>query len=241
MIARDRIGAVIAQSPRIASLPRDRRGLPIPYVVFRDDAGNPDFIVNDIRRVLECLSKGLCGVCGQGMDRDDVWMIGGPGSALDPRGMYNDGPVHHECGAASLRMCPYLAIRRHKGMKPVAKQSVLSKMVEDGKALGFVDPTMDPNKPESFILGRVDGLAAVGSQHDFRLIPNRPFIEIEEWAGGTVIQQARLGQVGMDAIMEAYRLDGERRMKSRGETIFNLAPFQLLAWSGGLSGEFPWT
>jgi len=38
---------------------RDRRGLPIPFVVYRDVTGMPHFTINDVGAVDEVLSKKL--------------------------------------------------------------------------------------------------------------------------------------------------------------------------------------
>ena len=40
----------------------------------------------------------------------DTWLIGGKGSAFDPRGLYNDPPVCGEAKDYAMQVCPYLAM-----------------------------------------------------------------------------------------------------------------------------------
>lgn len=237
--------AIVAASPRVSRLPRDKRGLPIPHVVLRDpETGEPDFIVNDTRTLLDCAQNGICHICGETLPDNDVWMLGGPGSALDPRGLYNDGPMHHECGRASLRLCPYLALPAHRGMKPLAKEGVLARAVREGRALAFIDPTVDPTKPETFIFGRVAGLLVRISVRPpgvpiVRFLPNRPFVEIEEWSGGVLLAATRPADPGYSAKQKVLRARGLASMKAAGVSYTQLAPAQHAAWTNRLTG-FPW-
>jgi len=97
--------------PRLAARPFDtRRGLPIPYVSEHND-GSIDFsLINGIR-VLDCIRRGLCSACGQPHE-PQLAFVGGPGGFHQRR--YTDAPMHLECAQCSLRLCPYLALERHR-------------------------------------------------------------------------------------------------------------------------------
>lgn len=91
---------------RIAELPRDERGYPIPFFAQYVD-GKPDLRIADGRKAVRCDHDLLCWVCGQAL-LTSVCFIGGPKSAQS--GTYSDGPMHRDCAEFSLRVCPHLAI-----------------------------------------------------------------------------------------------------------------------------------
>lgn len=96
---------------RLAARPFDaRRKLPIPYVSEQDD-GSVNFSVLNGARVLECAREGLCSACGQPHEYR-IAFVGGPGGFRMRR--YTDAPMHIECAQWSLRLCPYLAVERHR-------------------------------------------------------------------------------------------------------------------------------
>lgn len=229
------IAELLEVSPRVAKLPRDRRGLPIPYVVLKDEHNTPDFIVNDTKLVYQCIAEGRCSLCGEKMDDEDVWFVGGQMSGLDPRGMYIDPPVHHECGSFALQVCPYLAFGRYKGFKDPEKAKIFQRLISEGRVVGYVDPTVDKNRPESFIFGRVNGYIAIDVGGHIKLLPNRPFAELEEWKDGERIATAK-----HPSELARFRARGEQMMASRRETLFDLPDLMQAAWTDRFAGEFPW-
>src|SRR6185437_6539467 len=96
--------------PEMEHLDRDPRGLPIPFIVYRDKDGNPDFRINDMEKVSRCISEGLCAISGLKLADDDVWFIGGPQSAYRPAGAYLDPPSKRVCAEWALQVCPFLAM-----------------------------------------------------------------------------------------------------------------------------------
>ena len=58
---------------RMKALPRDRRGLPVPYIVAFGKDGTPHFTINDHRKVEKVLIEDRCGICGQTLHRKR-WM-----------------------------------------------------------------------------------------------------------------------------------------------------------------------
>ena len=92
--------------PRLARRPRDRRGLPVPFVQASHPDGSPDFTAVDARLVMDAIGRHLCGLCGQ---RLDYWIafVGGPTSVAQQ--MFLDPPMHVDCARAALQLCPHMA------------------------------------------------------------------------------------------------------------------------------------
>lgn len=115
---------------RIARLPKDERGYPVPFFVQWFDAagqptewgvGKPDQRLADERKLYVCREKSLCWICGEPLA---YWIgfIGGP-KAVGNR-TFADGPMHLECAEFSVRACPHLthpgAKRREGGAKELS-------------------------------------------------------------------------------------------------------------------------
>lgn len=105
--------------PRIAKLPRDHRGFPVPYFVqwMHGDKpcphgeGVPDFRVIDTHKFLVALRLPRCWVCGENMGRHRVFSIG-PMCAVNR--VISEPPSHRECAEWSVKACPFLSKPRMK-------------------------------------------------------------------------------------------------------------------------------
>jgi len=99
----------LAQVPmpaRIAGLPREHRGYPVPvFVQWRD--GKPDFRVMRPDYLVHCVKHKVCWICGGPLGRNMTFPIG-------PMCMINrtsaEPPSHLECAEYSAKVCPFLAI-----------------------------------------------------------------------------------------------------------------------------------
>jgi len=91
---------------RIARLPRDHLGRPVPWFVAWID-GKPDFRVVGPGKVRDAVRLGLCWVCGVAFRRreDQAFLIG-------PMCVVNrvsaEPPSHLGCAVWSARNCPFL-------------------------------------------------------------------------------------------------------------------------------------
>ena len=61
--------ARVKEPDRIARLPHDKRGYPIPWNVERGVDNAPLFIVNDAAKDLLALRHGICPICGENLGR----------------------------------------------------------------------------------------------------------------------------------------------------------------------------
>lgn len=90
---------------RIAKLPRDERGYPIPFFVGYDDRGLPDFRMMDAHKLTRAVKDRLCWICGEPLGRYLAFAIG-PMCALNRNNA--EPPMHKECALFSVKTCPFL-------------------------------------------------------------------------------------------------------------------------------------
>jgi hypothetical protein len=171
-------------------LDRDRRGYPVPVIVFRDDAGIPHFTINDTIKRAAVVLDDLCGICGDKLHRGR-WFCGGPMSALLPQGAYLDPPMHYECMAYALAVCPYLALPNYA--KEIGARTVKP---ENAGAVIFEDPTVINDRIPVFVAIMVTGQKLMAGGH---LFPRRPAMRTEYWRHGQ-----RLPDVEGEAMAWAY-------------------------------------
>lgn len=129
------------------NLPKDRRGLPIPFIVLRDRDQRPHFTVNDTSKTIRCLKDDLCPICGQKLHRGR-WFVGGPLSAFHPDGWYFDTPMHADCMRYALSVCPYLAASKYTGR--LEDLTVDPERLPDG-VVALKNVTIIPERPEIFV------------------------------------------------------------------------------------------
>jgi hypothetical protein len=167
---------------------RDRRGLPIPFVVYRDTTGVPHFTINDVSAVDEVLSKRLCGLCGKPLKLGQIWLIGGPGSSFLEDGMYIDPFMHEECGRYAAQVCPFIAAPNYS--KRIEAKTLKLEAVHDMARVH--DNQIAPPRPLFFALTRTSGFTLIdpqdGSGQKY-ILPDRPWKEVEFWQDGKRIAQ----------------------------------------------------
>lgn len=91
--------------PRIAALPLDERGYPVPYFVAWLD-GKPDFRIVDPEKLVNCVRARLCWVCGQGLGAHLAFAIG-PMCVVTRT--TSEPPSHLDCALWSMQGCPFLS------------------------------------------------------------------------------------------------------------------------------------
>lgn len=171
----------VPMPPRVAKLPRDRRGYPIPHIVQRDPQGLPLFTVNDANVTLRCIKRKLCPICGDRLDKT-LWFVGGPSSAFHPQGVYFDTAMHHECMVYALKVCPYMANPNYHIM--TNEKSIAA--LENRLGKGVVDNTQDPGRPRPMVAVMCFGQTIIDNgpnQLPF-IRPLHPYHGIEFWNDG---------------------------------------------------------
>jgi hypothetical protein len=89
---------------RIARLPLDRRGFPVPWFVSWRD-GLPQFPVVDAAKLGLAWSDERCWVCGERLGVHRSWVMG-PMSVIE--GATPEPPSHHDCATFAAEACPHL-------------------------------------------------------------------------------------------------------------------------------------
>jgi hypothetical protein len=92
-------------SERIKRLPRDPRGFPIPWFVYRDVTGAADFRIISPGKIQLAVRRDLCWVCGGKMSSRKCFVIG-PMCTLNH--ISAEPPMHKACAIFSATNCPFL-------------------------------------------------------------------------------------------------------------------------------------
>ena len=102
-------------TPRIAALPVDERGYPVPFFVqWLDEnnnpappgTGRPEFRMMDRHKLSRCIKEKLCWVCGEKLGVHMAFPIG-PMCAVNK--VTSEPPSHLECATWSVKGCPFLS------------------------------------------------------------------------------------------------------------------------------------
>lgn len=101
-----RLVDTVPMPPRIANLPRNAVGYPIPWFVAELDDGTRDFRIADQERHINALRFRLCWICGQNTGANVAFTIG-PMCAVNR--ISSEPPAHRDCAIYSARVCPFLA------------------------------------------------------------------------------------------------------------------------------------
>jgi hypothetical protein len=102
--------------PKMAHLPIDARGFPVPYFVAKVN-GVPDHRIAEPDALQSCVERNLCWLCGTPLGRYKAFCIG-PMCTITRT--ISEPPQHLECSLYAATACPFLtrphAKRRDAGM-----------------------------------------------------------------------------------------------------------------------------
>jgi hypothetical protein len=106
---------------RIAKLPRDEVGRPVPRFVATVD-GKPDFRIMDPEHLRRAIRLGVCWTCGETLGGHKHFVIG-PMCAVNR--VSAEPPSHNDCATYSAQACPFLTnpnkTRREANMPQTAE------------------------------------------------------------------------------------------------------------------------
>ena len=115
---------------KIAALPVDERGYPVPFFVAWID-GKPDFRIADPAKIVRCNKEKLCWTCGQSLGRYMAFPIG-PMCAINRTTA--EPPNHLSCAEWSVRGCPFLSrpkmVRREDELTETHERNVAGIMIK---------------------------------------------------------------------------------------------------------------
>ena len=101
-----------APPARVARLPQDGHGRPVPWFVAWI-AGRPDFRIVAQGKVAEAIRFGKCFICGEALGRWQTFPVG-PVSTLNRTAP--EPPSHKDCALYAVQVCPFL-VRPGKGRR----------------------------------------------------------------------------------------------------------------------------
>jgi len=91
---------------RMAKLPIDHRGYPVPKFVWRNPADDQwDFRVVDPGWMDRCLRFRVCWLCGEKLGSNMVFVVG-PMCVVNRAS--GEPPCHHECAQYAAKACPFM-------------------------------------------------------------------------------------------------------------------------------------
>src|SRR4249920_2430888 len=90
----------IPMPSRIAALPHDDRGFPIPFFVITMPDGTRDFRIMDHVRRDKCIRSSLCWICGEKLGTYKAFVIG-PMCTITRTS--SEPPSHRECAEYSCK------------------------------------------------------------------------------------------------------------------------------------------
>lgn len=151
---------------RIAKLPVDGRGYPVPwFVAWLDEnrepiergQGEPDFRIIHPEAVLEAITQQRCWICGSRLGAHRTFVIG-PMCAVNRTSA--EPPSHLDCGDFAARACPFLTrphMRRNEKPKPdgLAEAPGIALMRNPGVALVWTTKSYRPRRDPNGFLFRI--------------------------------------------------------------------------------------
>lgn len=114
--------------PKMAHLPIDHRGYPVPFFVDYVN-GEPDHRIADPRKLVRCVRERLCWLCGRPFGRRDLFsFVVGPMCTISL--VSSEAAAHEECSIYALQACPFLtrpkAQRRDIGIEDKQVAGIMS-------------------------------------------------------------------------------------------------------------------
>lgn len=91
---------------RIARLPVDHRGFPVPWFVAWID-GKPDHRVADTKKMVPAVKQNRCWICGDTLGRHKAFVIGPMCAVTLTAG---EPPSHRDCAQFAAQTCPFMSI-----------------------------------------------------------------------------------------------------------------------------------
>lgn len=138
---------------RIAALPRDHRGFPVPWFVAWID-GVPDFRVIGPGKIAEAYAHKKCWICGENVGKYMAFVIG-PMCAINR--VASEPPSHRECAEFAARVCPFLTrpkMRRNEKDLPEQRRDPAGHHISrnPGVALVWITKSYQPFRADGGVL-----------------------------------------------------------------------------------------
>lgn len=195
------------------SLPRDRRGYPVPVTALVERDGTPRYTITDAAKRQEMAREDRCHVTGRKLLRGR-WFIGGPMAAFHEHGAFLDGPMLDEASLFAIQTCPFIAAPKYvkriddRAVSDETRAEIVVKMNEHAA----------PDRPPVFVRLMTVGSKLVGDVEGDVFVAKRPYRNVEFWCCGRrlgfeegVAISVEDGRLTEDGIRRACGLSGGKR------------------------------
>lgn len=160
----------VAIPDRVARLAKDARGYPIPYSVWFNELGLPDFRVVDPQKWARAARGRCCGVCGEPLGVR-IAFVGGPRS-IENR-LFTDLPMHRDCAVFAMQVCPFIAAPKFSYARTGPEGTKISDNITVAR-------------PERFGLGITKGFDLARLNGEI-VLQARAFETVEWWSHGSPV------------------------------------------------------
>lgn len=205
------------------------RGYPVPWFVAWHD-GKPDFRLTDPAKLIMCIKKNLCFVCGYKLDLLDRAFVAGPLLCLNRTSA--EPPSHPECAEFACRACPFLVkphMERRLGDMPSTAHDGPGVLIKRNPGIGVVwitDNMITLPIPNAGVLFRVGDPIKIICFREGRPATKEEITEAIEEAvpqfrmaverqGGDLRAMAEVGKMKEEAVMMmervCFKFIGEQR------------------------------
>lgn len=205
--------------PRLAKLPVDARGYPVPWFVEWIDGPDgprtvPEFRAMDRSKFARAIKEKLCWVCGEPLG---AWLAFQVGPMCAVNRTTAEPPCHRDCAEWSIRHCPFLSqpqmARRHDGLpSDVESPGGHHLMRNPGATCLWITRSYEvfQSDPGKYLI-------TMGAPHT-----------VTWWAKGrTATREEVLESIesGMPALLAAARVDGPFAVQMLGRSMEKLQPW----------------
>lgn len=170
--------AKIAMPDRVARLPVDPRGYPVPWFVQWLDAqdqptpagqGRPEFRIMDHDKLIRAVRERRCWICGDVLGRWLAFVIG-PMCAVNR--ISSEPPSHVDCAEYAAQACPFLAMPKMRRREAGLPDEAVAYRDEQTTALpeGLQVPGITGGTTGGFAITRNPGVALVWVTRSYRRI-----------------------------------------------------------------------
>ncbi|MEU1800829.1 hypothetical protein [Streptomyces sp. NPDC019937] len=186
--------------PRIARLPRNRSGYPVPWFVAWID-GTPDFRVIGTGKLDDAVRFRLCWLCGGHLGANAAFVIG-PMCAVNR--VSPEPPSHRDCATYAVRACPFLTT---PGMR--RRDSHLPEGTTD---------------PDGIMICRNPGVALVWVSRTWRMQPHLRLFDVGDptetlWYAESRPAARDEALAGIDSGMPLLRAEAEKDPRPRAALV----------------------
>lgn len=191
---------------RIARLPRDYRGYPVPWFTTNNPDGTPNFQTADGGKRNRCIKERLCWICGEKLGRYLAFVIG-PMCSINR--VSAEPPMHRDCAEFALEACPFLVNPQMRRMPERYQEGV--------------------EEPAGIMLQRNPGVSALWMTWDYRIIKDGRGgwllrvgdpVEVKWYAEGRAANQLEVCEsiaTGLPSLMKLAQEEGPKAVEELGK------------------------